>query len=141
MTLPLRAKPASEVDDLHDLVSLLGEAYRVAAGELGALDAVEVDAWPVPDDVLKVCREHAAMRATLARVKAAASTGIQGRIVATYRKAAAEEPPTKVGPPSVPVLDEVVEAMDRVRESLRRLYLSSSAARAALDDVPGGWEP
>lgn len=140
MTLPPRATSESEAD-LHDLVSLLGEAYRVAAGELGALDAVEVDAWPIPDDVLTVCREHAAMRATLSRVKMAASESVQNRMRATYRKALAETEPTKVGPPSVPVLDEVVQAMDRIRESLRRLYLTSSAARAALDDVPGGWEP
>lgn len=99
------------VDDALDLFAIVVGALDAAAGELLALGECGL---PVPDAVEKLSREHAAMRATLARLPAS----LRERAVVVYREEFEQADPKEVELP-VPLLDEprmlIEEALERVR--------------------------
>jgi hypothetical protein len=132
----------TSADDLADALRLAAGALGVAAQELELLDATESDAWPIPDDVQKVCDEHAAMRATLIEVRAWLKDGRRASetdLLMLYHGKRESTSGTKVDPPRVPVLDEVLKEVSDAVEALRRLRALSGAVRDVLNDLPGEW--
>lgn len=114
--------------DHGELIDLLAET--VAALDAAYTELVQLDEGdlPVPDKVDRLLREHAAMKATLARLPAS----LRDRAVGVYREEMEHARPEMVEL-SVPVLDEVKRRLGEMFETLRRSRLVDGELYRALD--------
>lgn len=112
------------VDDALELFAFVLDGLDATAGELLALGE---SGLPVPDSIDRMAREHAAMKATLARLPAS----LREQTVAVYREefGRAEWPAIEL---AVPLLDEPRTRIEEALEVVRRRRLCSPALDRAL---------
>jgi hypothetical protein len=119
--------------ELAEVVRLLAGALRAAGQELEALAHTEVGE---PDALARLRCEHAAMRATLTRLRVGEVLTPEQRraMVTVYRDEVRRHPSgTHVELGTYPVLPDVRREVDEAAEAVRRLAITCPEVREALN--------